>query len=155
MHQIPPALLPAPLISPIPHSPQPNQSLIQRLQKPRPIRLRKWRGTSRYPVHSGAQVGHDGAGGDGSADGGGGERLAVMADDDRACLQAPVRQQYVGGNHYAAMGGLLRNPVIGGVESVRYDGPRNQGMVGNAKARIADQHDGHIAVPGDLRVRAY
>jgi hypothetical protein len=67
-------------------SPHPHQRFIKRLQKSRPIRFGKRRWPASNPVHSGAQVGHDGSGGDGSADGGAGERFAVVADDDRARL---------------------------------------------------------------------
>jgi hypothetical protein len=52
-----------------------------------------------------------------------GEGFAGIADDSSGtCLQATVRQQYVGGDHDAARRCLLRNPVIRRIETrpIRY-----------------------------------
>ena len=103
-----------------------------------------------FLAKSGAQVSHDCACGAGTTDGAAGERLAIIADDNCFGFETPVRKQYVGGDHHAARSRRFRDPVIGGVETVRYDMPGDQRMVGHTKARIADQHDGHTPAPGDF-----
>ena len=67
----------------------------------------------------------------------------------RALLQAAVGEQDVAGDHHRLRVGLLRDPVVGGVELVRHQHPLDQRMVGHADARVADHPHRHLAAQGD------
>ena len=55
------------------------------------------------PARARAKVGHDRAGGDGRADPGVGEGLAVVAEHGGAGLEAAAGQQDVAGDHHRAV----------------------------------------------------
>ena len=62
-----------------------------------------------------------------------GERLAVVADDRRAGLQAAVGEQDVAGDDDRSRVRLVRDPIVGGIELVRHHNPLDQRMVGDAQ----------------------
>ena len=131
-------------------APQPHQRLIQRLQEPRAIRLLKRLWPAGDAVRRYPQVCHDRPRRDRSADAGGGEGLAVVADDGRALLQAAVGEEDVAGDDHRPRIRLLDDPVVGRVELVADHHPINQHMIRHAHPHIADHADRHLAPPGDL-----
>ena len=126
----------------------PHQSFVERLQKAGAIDFGERRRTANGSS-VGAQIGHDGAGGDGAADAARRERLAIIADHPRACLQTAVGEQYVSGHHDRVRPCPLRDPVVGRIEAVADHHPVHQRMSRNANRAVADDRDRHFMAKGD------